>query len=261
MAKLVNVRTQEEYPLTGDVVVIGRLPACEIRVLEKQVSRRHCRIVRAKEGWILTDSGSMLGTMLNGELLMHPHCLEPGDEVKVGTEAFVFDKHIAKPRGDVKLRPLSKAAASDLVPRDAFDSRRRSRLLVLAGAAAVAAIAAAAAALALPRPTPSGAVRKAAELLRTRKAKELWELVSAKLRADTTFEEFESRLKALPEEALGALRTLEVGKASDTDRGTVVLVTVRVNEEVLADEVILCREGGRWKILSVPTQRLSELTQ
>jgi len=261
MPKLVNIRTKAEYPLANDVTVVGRLPTSDIRVLEKQVSRRHCRIVRSREGWVLSDSGSMLGTSLNGELLMRPHCLRPGDEIKVGTEVFVFDKHAAKPRADVNLRPLSAASPGELVPHDAAEGRPRLLPALIGGSLAVAAVGTLVAVLLLTRQTAPRTVRQAADLLRERQARKLWDLVSDERKQALTFEEFQDQVNAVPDEALAALRTLRVGKATRSDRGVVVPVSVRVGDKTLVDEVVLFREDGQWKIHSIPSAWLAERGQ
>ena len=259
MPKLINARTRKEYPLDGEVTVFGRLPSSDIRVLEKQVSRRHCRVVHSREGWVLVDTGSMLGTRLNGEVLMRPQCLEAGDEIKVGTEVFIFDKGGASPRGDGKLRPLSQVLPGELLPRGGF-ILPRPRLLPVAigGALAIAAIGALVLVYVLTRPTPASVVRQAARLLRERQAKELWDLVSDERKRAMTFDEFRDQVNAVPQEALDALLTLKIGTPSRNDSGVVVPVTVQREEKPLDGQVVLYRQDGQWKIHAAPVERLAE---
>ena len=261
MAKLVNERTREEYYLSGDVTVLGRLPTSDVRVLEKQVSRRHCRIVRSREGWVLSDSGSMIGTMLNGELLMRPTCLRDGDTVKVGTETFVFDRRGKPPMGKVHLEPLSAAAPGKLVPRDAAERRSRRLPVAIGAGIALVAIATLIAFLLIGRETPRTVVRRAAELARRRAAAELWELVSQECKKDLAFAAFKDYLDAVPEEALAALEALDVGRGHLTEQGMIVTVAIRVGEKRLTDEVVLFREDGAWRIHAAPIGRAAELVE
>jgi len=260
MSKLINVKTKEEHPLRGEAVLIGRLPGSGVHVADKQVSRRHCRIMRSREGWILSDSGSTLGTYLNGELLTRPHRLQQGDKVKVGTAVFTFEEHAAPADAEMKLRPLSKASARDLVPRDVTEPPRRVLApAILGGVLALVAVGTLVVVLVLTRQTPARVVARAAQLLRRRDAKQLWTLLSDERRGAMTFGEFADQVKAVPRAALDALATLDVGEVRRTDRGVIVPVEILSKNRRLTDEVVLLRERGDWKIHSVPTGRLGEL--
>jgi len=259
MPKLTNLKTKEEHELAGEVTRIGRHPSCHIRVVEKQVSRDHCRIVRSKAGWSLIDSGSKLGTYLNGEFLTRHQALRTGDKIKVGTAVFVFDQWAGLPRGEVSVHPMSKASSEEFLPGDVVEPRRRVTPVVIGGLVAALAVGALAAVLVLTRQTPGRVVRQAAELLRRRDAKGLWELVSAEQKAAMGFEQFQERIADVPDEVLEALPGLEVGGARRAERGMVVPVTLQFQDKRLADEVVLFREEGEWKIHSVPAERLAEL--
>ena len=63
--------------LTKPVLVIGRDPACDIRLTQGFVSNRHC-ILRFSEGWwYVEDLDSRNGTSVN-EQLVKEHHLESG---------------------------------------------------------------------------------------------------------------------------------------------------------------------------------------
>ncbi len=259
MAKLVNIRTKEEYPLKGDVVLIGRLPSCDIRVLEKQVSRRHCRIVRSREGWILSDAGSMLGTYVNGELLMRPYRLEQGDQVRVGTEVFEFDTRPAA-REKLHLKPISQAAPGELVPGERLIPRTLK--LAAAGAATLVAIVGGFLLISLipPRQTPARLVAQAARLVRDQDARQLWTLLAQPVRKRLSEAELVKYLTSLPEEARDALRQLEIGPTRPGSRGQLVHVSLLWVDEQLTGEVLCVREGDSWRILDAPTHWLKKLT-
>lgn len=259
MAKLVNARTREQHLMQGKEVILGRHPSCHIRVLEKQVSRQHCFLARTDDGWVLRDSGSMLGTMLNGELLIQPQCLQSGDQVKVGTEVYTFhDDPIDRTQQGLMLRPLSEALPEELVPMDTRKLRPRWVPVGIGLGVAALAIAGVAALLLAARETPAKVIYQAASLLRQRQAGELWHYLSNERKRTITLEEFQEQVKAVPDKALDALNTLVVGTIRRSERGMVVSVTVQVGDERISDDVVLFREDGHWRIHSAPTERLAQ---
>jgi len=259
MAKLVNARTGEEFPLRGDLVVIGRLHTCEIRVLEKQVSRRHCRISRSGGAWVISDEGSMLGTYVNGELLMRPQRLEQGDQIKVGTEVFTFDTH-PPARDKLHLKRISEAAPGELVPGERLFPRTVK--LAAAGAATLVAIVGGFLLFSLipARETPLRLVAQAAELVREQDARELHRLLAQSVRAKVSEKQLVAYLTALPPEARRALAALRIGPARPATRGQKVHVSLRWVDEQLTGEVTCVREGDQWRILDGPTHWLEKMT-
>lgn len=73
----------QRWALSADTVTIGRGEDCDIIFPERQVSRRHARIRRVKEGYILEDLGSKNGTYVNGCPLEGPYLLRDGDEIQI----------------------------------------------------------------------------------------------------------------------------------------------------------------------------------
>jgi len=259
MAKLINARTGEEFPLRGEVVVIGRLQTCEVRVLEKQVSRRHCRIARSAGGWVISDEGSMLGTYVNGELLMRPHRLEQGDRIKVGTEVFAFDTR--PPKSDkLRLKPISEATPGELVPGE----RLLPRTLKLAAAAIATVVAILGGFLLLTlrsrRPSPVGVVVQAARLVQDQDARELWRLLAEPARKKVTEAQLVKYLTSLPKEARDALRGLKIGPARPARVGQSVAVALEWIDERLTGQVHCVQEGDHWRILDGPLHWLEKLT-
>jgi pSer/pThr/pTyr-binding forkhead associated (FHA) protein len=61
--------------------------------LKRSVSRRHARLVRATDGFTLTEEvGALNGTFVNGNKLVtgRPHPLQDGDKVAFGMVKLVF---------------------------------------------------------------------------------------------------------------------------------------------------------------------------
>jgi diguanylate cyclase (GGDEF)-like protein len=105
-------------PLEGEVV-LGRDPACTVRLPADDVSRRHARIAADGGGHLLVDLRSRNGTWVNGRAVER-HRLRAGDRVRVG--AFVA-RYVAE--GDPEGTELSAlAAASRRDPLTGLANRR-----------------------------------------------------------------------------------------------------------------------------------------
>jgi CRP-like cAMP-binding protein len=90
------------FPLGSDETLIGRFdPGTELMPdvdltqvdLKRSVSRRHARLVRANDGFTLTEEvGALNGTFVNGTKLVtgRPHPLQDGDRVSFGMVKLVF---------------------------------------------------------------------------------------------------------------------------------------------------------------------------
>jgi diguanylate cyclase (GGDEF)-like protein len=77
------------FALDADEVTIGRGTACEVRIADDGVSRRHSRIVRKKGTHWLEDLESRNGTFLNGQRLSALRALAEGDRIQIGTGTVV----------------------------------------------------------------------------------------------------------------------------------------------------------------------------
>jgi diguanylate cyclase (GGDEF)-like protein len=71
--------------LAGGVARIGRDQDNDLVLLDEGVSRRHARVERSRDGWIVMDVGSRNGTLLNGKPLTGVERLNNGDVIKVGS--------------------------------------------------------------------------------------------------------------------------------------------------------------------------------
>ncbi|MCK5054616.1 MAG: FHA domain-containing protein [Anaerolineales bacterium] len=80
------------FELTKEVSLIGRDVTNEIVVGDAEVSRQHSRITRTPGGYVLEDLGSTNGTFVNGERLVAPRVMNPGDLIALGeTVSITFD--------------------------------------------------------------------------------------------------------------------------------------------------------------------------
>ncbi len=71
-------------PLTRDEVTIGRDEGNTIRLTERNVSRRHARLVRQNGAIFIEDLSSFTGVRVNGAKIASPTPLRDGDEIQIG---------------------------------------------------------------------------------------------------------------------------------------------------------------------------------
>jgi pSer/pThr/pTyr-binding forkhead associated (FHA) protein len=79
-----------EFPLHGDTLEVGRDEEIAIRVDEPLVSRRHARLERRGEAWVVVDLGSTNFTRVNGERVRRERELAHGDQLTLGRARCVF---------------------------------------------------------------------------------------------------------------------------------------------------------------------------
>ena len=76
--------------LVEDEVVLGRVETLDGALApDHEISRRHARVYRADDGFLVEDQQSANGTFVNGERIDEPRLLRTGDELRIGTTVFV----------------------------------------------------------------------------------------------------------------------------------------------------------------------------
>jgi two-component system, cell cycle response regulator len=81
------------FKVDGKQTDIGRSRDCEVCIEDESVSRRHARLIRAGEDYLLEDLGSANGTFVNG-IRVPKATLRAGDKVQVGsTTVLMFSLH------------------------------------------------------------------------------------------------------------------------------------------------------------------------
>lgn len=80
----------QEYPLVGDEMVIGRSPEATISVADTSMSRRHATLRKTDDGWAVLDLGSGNGTTLNGAEIFDETQLANNDVLGMGDSEFTF---------------------------------------------------------------------------------------------------------------------------------------------------------------------------
>jgi pSer/pThr/pTyr-binding forkhead associated (FHA) protein len=71
-------------PLAREEYSIGRGEDNTVRLTERNISRRHARIMREAEHWVVFDAGSYNGCYVNGARVSQRQDLAHGDLVQLG---------------------------------------------------------------------------------------------------------------------------------------------------------------------------------
>ncbi|MCC6189446.1 MAG: FHA domain-containing protein [Anaerolineales bacterium] len=72
------------YELGKDVLTIGRDVNNDVVLNDAEVSRNHARLTAQSGGYLIEDLASTNGTFVNGQRLIGPKLLNPGDVVGLG---------------------------------------------------------------------------------------------------------------------------------------------------------------------------------
>jgi diguanylate cyclase (GGDEF)-like protein len=80
----------KRYVLEVSPTLIGRGHDNHVVLDSDSVSRSHCQIERAGNGWAAVDKGSTNGTYVNDDQISAPTRLHSGDRVKVGPTIFKY---------------------------------------------------------------------------------------------------------------------------------------------------------------------------
>src|SRR5689334_4085212 len=102
-------------PLIRDEITIGRKEGNTIRLTERNVSRRHARIVRANGAVAIEDLGSYNGVRVNGTRIAQRTALSVSDRVQIGDyliELKAEGAEHAEQYGDAKTQPIERVEAA-----------------------------------------------------------------------------------------------------------------------------------------------------
>ncbi len=111
------------YPLSGMNITVGRSTACNIVIIEPELSREHFRLSLVGRTYSISDLGSTNGTVLNNEILEDTRPLKNGDIIQIGRnlrfqftntpERFTSDIITNRLPEDTKINPKPKRKTSE----------------------------------------------------------------------------------------------------------------------------------------------------
>jgi len=84
-------RAGREILLSKNEITIGRSESCDIGLFgDATVEKVHAKIIQEGPRYMLTDSGSGSGTLLNGQRITGPTPLTQGDRIQIGRSILSF---------------------------------------------------------------------------------------------------------------------------------------------------------------------------
>ncbi len=117
MAKIVLLQEGQAIPfdLAGAETVIGRHPECTFQINSNMVSRKHAKVTKSGETFVVEDLGSGNGTFVNGKKIEGPTPLIHDDRIKLGPILLRFEwpeTALAVPP-EARPQPAPKEAAAE----------------------------------------------------------------------------------------------------------------------------------------------------
>ena len=89
-ASLVEAESGHIYDISQFETSIGRAKACDIVIADSSVSRFHAVLSRRAVQWLIFDTHSTSGTVLNGRKIDKKHSLKDGDKICFGSTEYIF---------------------------------------------------------------------------------------------------------------------------------------------------------------------------
>ncbi|MEW6400575.1 MAG: FHA domain-containing protein [Chloroflexota bacterium] len=104
----------QEFELTRPEVIIGRDPGVDLTIPSPAVSRRHARVSRDGNQYVLEDLGSSNGTFVNGERLRSGRVLKSGDQIRFG-QAISITFYAQEIVADSQPQPVQTAVSAGMM--------------------------------------------------------------------------------------------------------------------------------------------------
>jgi hypothetical protein len=90
-AVLYSFQTKKHYQMRNDRTIIGRETNCDVVIPDPSVSRRHAEILHNDSGWLIRDTGSTNGLVINGVVTTQSRIYD-GDIIDLGTTQLEFQE-------------------------------------------------------------------------------------------------------------------------------------------------------------------------
>ncbi|MBQ8209682.1 MAG: FHA domain-containing protein [Clostridia bacterium] len=89
-ASLVEASTGHIVDISQAETSIGRAKACDFVIADVSVSRFHAVLSKRKNGWIIFDTNSTSGVVVNGQKIEKKALLNDGDTINFGKKKYIF---------------------------------------------------------------------------------------------------------------------------------------------------------------------------
>lgn len=89
-ASLVEASNGHIIDISQAETSIGRAKACDFIIADTSVSRFHAVLSKRKNGWMIFDTNSTSGVILNGQKIEKKALLNDGDTLKFGNKKYIF---------------------------------------------------------------------------------------------------------------------------------------------------------------------------
>ncbi|GAB4481242.1 MAG: hypothetical protein Kow0088_23370 [Anaerolineales bacterium] len=101
------------FPLQKSEINIGRDPSNDLVISDAEVSRKHARLIWQSGAYLLEDLGSTNGTFINGQRLLGPHVMRPGEVIQLGENVTLVFEALYDPNA-TRLSPTMAEAQPSL---------------------------------------------------------------------------------------------------------------------------------------------------
>src|SRR5690242_1976040 len=109
-------------PFVREEITIGRQEGNTIRLTERNVSRRHARLLRQNGHVVVEDLGSYNGIKINGERIQGQTAINDGDLIQIGDYDLAIQTEAAAAKAEaatiqMTTAPVGNGAAHQSSPR------------------------------------------------------------------------------------------------------------------------------------------------
>lgn len=106
-----------DYSLSKAITLVGRETMNDLVVNDAEVSRRHCRILRDRDGHLIEDLGSTNGTFVNGQRVLSSMSLYHSDVIELGKSArLTYLGSSTKPQPIISPQPYKQETKAEDTP-------------------------------------------------------------------------------------------------------------------------------------------------
>jgi pSer/pThr/pTyr-binding forkhead associated (FHA) protein len=108
------------YPLDKPEMFVGRDLSNDIVINDPEISRRHARLFNQGNTYVLEDLGSTNGSFVNGQRLMGPNVLRPGDMITFGERMSLVFESSDFDQDATMVNPSARPSYSDQGPAQVY---------------------------------------------------------------------------------------------------------------------------------------------